>query len=197
MVCESENPKMCGKVDLRRQAQWINSEASLLPQHLSPSVDGTTISCVLWFLQRLSVLIRVHTHTGTRKVTSWTSFPRQRKMDVTKSVKTQTKIDVDESPTGRTTATEDYSNLTETDLASVNRAVTDAVKAVEGRNPVWAPRGWPHITNATRPRQLTNSHLVCRSWKPHQKHHLDHTQWIHRRKRPWTNWRVHFGKSVD
>lgn len=47
MVCESENPKMCGKVDLRRQAQWINSEASLLPQHLSPSVDGTTISCVL------------------------------------------------------------------------------------------------------------------------------------------------------
>lgn len=82
---------------------------------------------------------------------------------MTKSVKTQTKIDVDESPTSQTTATEDYSNLTETALASVNRAVTDAVKAVEGRNPVRPPRGWPHITNATRPRQLTNSHLVCRS----------------------------------
>ncbi|KAK2492562.1 hypothetical protein MC885_010488, partial [Smutsia gigantea] len=61
----------------------------------------------------------------------------QKKMDVTKSVKTQTKIDVDKSPTSQTTAAEDYSNLKETALALVNRAVADAVKSVEeAENPI-------------------------------------------------------------
>ncbi|XP_057351826.1 A-kinase anchor protein 14-like isoform X1 [Manis pentadactyla] len=104
----------------------------------------------------------------------------QRKMDVTKSVKTQTKIDVDESPTSQTTATEDYSNLTETALASVNRAVTDAVKAVEeAENPI-KNITWITHSEFTEERGREQIEEFILTWE-HQDNWLHYTELIERK----------------
>ncbi|XP_057351830.1 A-kinase anchor protein 14-like isoform X4 [Manis pentadactyla] len=101
-------------------------------------------------------------------------------MDVTKSVKTQTKIDVDESPTSQTTATEDYSNLTETALASVNRAVTDAVKAVEeAENPI-KNITWITHSEFTEERGREQIEEFILTWE-HQDNWLHYTELIERK----------------
>ncbi|XP_057351841.1 A-kinase anchor protein 14 isoform X1 [Manis pentadactyla] len=107
-------------------------------------------------------------------------YVSKRKMDVTKSVKTQTKIDVDESPTSQTTATEDYSNLTETALASVNRAVTDAVKAVEeAENPI-KNITWITHSEFTEERGREQIEEFILTWE-HQDNWLHYTELIERK----------------